>query len=148
MSATGNSIGNGVGRVADVVWALLDTDQVSRMLDIKVLSADEGRARARMQVRPDMVNGHRILHGGLVFTLADTVFACAANSFGPAAVTAAADVQFLRPAYLGDVLIAEAAIRSRSGRTIICDVTIRRGDEVVAEFRARGSLLGERSSAQ
>lgn len=144
MNAAVDDIDN--GRVADAVRALLDTDQVSRMLGIEVLAADRGSALARMPVRPDMVNGHRILHGGLVFTLADTAFACAANSFGPAAVTAAADVQFLRPAYLGDVLTAEAAVRSRAGRTMICDVTIRRDDEVVAEFRARGSLLGERSA--
>ncbi|MGO4616993.1 hotdog fold thioesterase [Nocardia sp. 2YAB30] len=116
------------------------------MLGIEVLSADQGSALARMPVRPDMVNRHRILHGGLMFTLADTAFACAANSFGPDAVTAAADVQFPRPAYLGDVLTAAAAIRSRSGQAMICDVTIQRANEVVAEFRARGSLLGERSA--
>lgn len=136
------------GHIVDAVRALLETDQASRMLGIEVLSADQGTALARMPVRPDMVNGHRILHGGLVFALADTAFACAANSFGLPAVTAAADVQFLRPAYLGDVLIAEASVRSRSGRTMVCDVTIRRADDVVAEFRARGSLLGERNAGQ
>lgn len=145
MNAAIDDIDN--GRVVDTVRALLDADQVSRMLGIEILSADRGSALARMPVRPEMVNGHRILHGGLVFTLADTVFACAANSFGPA-VTAAADIQYLRPAYLGDVLTAEAAVRSRSGRTLVCDVTIRRSDEVIAEFRARGSLLGERSAGQ
>ncbi|WP_433715978.1 PaaI family thioesterase [Nocardia sp. CA-084685] len=131
-------------RVVDAVHELLATDQVSRTLGIEMVSARQGRASARMPVRPNMVNGHNILHGGLVFTLADTAFACAANSFGPAAVTAAADIQFLRPAYLGDVLTAEAIVRSRSGRTMVCDVTIRCADEVIAEFRARGSLLGER----
>lgn len=131
------------GHVTDAVQELLSTDKVSRLLGIEVLSADQGRAIARMKIGPDMVNGHSILHGGLLFTLADTTFACAANSLGPA-VTASADVQFLRPAFLGELLTAEATVRASSGRTLICDVTIHRNGEVIAEFRARGSQLRER----
>ncbi|MEU1984523.1 hotdog fold thioesterase [Nocardia sp. NPDC019395] len=148
MSASAVSGNQGNAHIADAVHALLDTDQVSRSLGIEVPSAAQGRAVARMRVRPDMVNGHRILHGGLLFTLADTAFACAANSFGPAAVTAAADMQFLRPALLGDLLTAEAIVGARSGRTLICDVTIRRDDDVLAEFRARGSLIVARHPGQ
>jgi phenylacetic acid degradation protein PaaD len=94
-----------------------------------------------MTVRPDMVNGHELAHGGLVFALADTAFACACNSWGPATVAAGADITFLRPARLGDVLEAEARVRTRRGRSGIYDVTVRREDEVIAEFRGRSTEL-------
>ena len=63
-----------------------------------------GTRRARMVVRDDMVNGHDIAHGGLVFALADTAFACACNSWGPVTVAAGAEIVFVAPARLGDVL--------------------------------------------
>ena len=66
-----------------------------------------------MTVRPDMVNGHDIAHGGLVFALADTAFACACNSHGPVTVAAGAEIVFVAPARLGDVLEAEAVERTR-----------------------------------
>ncbi len=94
-----------------------------------------------MTVRPDMVNGHDIAHGGLVFALADTAFACACNSHGPVTVAAGAEIVFVAPARLGDVLEAEAVERTVFGRTGIYDVTVRRGAEVVAEFRGRSHRL-------
>ena len=133
-------------RVASSVRTLLDTDRSSEMLGIQVLFAEHGQACAQMLVREDMVNGHSVAHGGLVFSLADTTFACAVNSFGPLVVTAAADIAFVRPAFLGDLLTAEAELRTRLPRSVICDVTIRRGEEVVAEFRARGQQFGARST--
>ena len=116
-------------------------DEASRALGIEVLSHGEGRALARMAVRADMVNGHDVAHGGLIFTLADTAFACACNSWGPATVAAAAEIVFVAPALLGDVLTAEAAVRSRFGRSGIYDVTVRRGNDVIAEFRGRSQEL-------
>ena len=130
------------GEVAPSVRRMLAEDRTSAMLGIEVLAAGQGVALARMRVRPDMVNGHCIVHGGLVFSLADTAFACAVNSFGPAVVTAAADITFLRPALLDDDLVAEATTRRRSGRAVDCDVTVRRGGDVVAEFRGHGRQIG------
>ncbi len=98
-----------------------------------------------MTVRDDMVNGHAIAHGGLIFTLADTAFACACNSFGPVTVAASADIVFVAPARAGDVLVAEAALRTRFGRAGLYDVTVRRGGEVIAEFRGRSHELGPAS---
>jgi acyl-CoA thioesterase len=123
------------------VRVMLAADAASRALGIEVPAAGDGRALARMTVRPDMVNGHAIAHGGLIFTLADTAFACACNSWGPVTVAAAADIVFLSPARLGDVLVAEAAVRTRVGRHGVYDVTVRRGDEVIAEFRGRSTSL-------
>jgi acyl-CoA thioesterase len=116
---------------------MLADDAASAMLGIELLELAPGRARTRMSVRTDMVNGHGIAHGGLLFSLADTAFACACNSFGPVAVAAAADIVFIAPARVGDELTADAALRTRWGRHAIYDVTIRRGDEVLAEFRGR-----------
>jgi len=129
------------GQVVKSVRHLLSEDRTCELLGIQVESAAAGRARARMRVRPDMVNGHAIVHGGLVFALADTTFACAVNSFGPPVVTASADIAFRRPGRLGDDLIAEAVTRSREGRSVICEVTVRRGDEVIAEFSGRGAQI-------
>jgi len=126
------------GQVAKSVRRMLSEDRTRELLGIQVDSAADGRARARMRVRPDMVNGHAIVHGGLVFALADTTFACAVNSFGPPVVTASADIAFRRPGRLDDDLTAEAVTRSWQGRSVICEVTVRRGDDVIAEFSGRG----------
>ncbi|MEP7180385.1 MAG: hydroxyphenylacetyl-CoA thioesterase PaaI [Pseudonocardiales bacterium] len=114
---------------------MLSQDAASRALGIDVLDAAAGRATARMQVRADMVNGHDIAHGAFVFAVADTAFACACNSHGPVTVAAAADITFVAPARLGDLLEARAEERTRFGRSGIYDVTVRRGDDVIAEFR-------------
>jgi acyl-CoA thioesterase len=123
---------------------MMAADEASRALGIELVAAGIGRATARMTVRPDMVNGHDIAHGGLVFTLADTAFACACNSHGPVTVAAGAEIVFVAPARLGDVLTAEASERTTFGRSGIYDVTVRRGDDVVAEFRGRSHRLAPR----
>ena len=120
---------------------MFDRDAASRSLGMELIDAADGRATVRMTVTPAMVNGHEIAHGGFVFLLADTAFACACNSHGPVTVAAGADVTFLRPARSGDLLTATASVRSRSGRSGIYDVTVSRGDEVVAEFRGRSRAL-------
>jgi acyl-CoA thioesterase len=125
----------------DPVIAMLAADRASAALGIEVVEHGPGWARARMTVRPDMVNGHDLAHGGLVFALADTAFACACNGWGPATVAAGADISFVRPARAGDLLEAEARVRTRAGRSGIYDVTIRRGDDVIAEFRGRSTEM-------
>jgi acyl-CoA thioesterase len=119
------------------VEAMLASDAATRMLGIEVLEHGQGRARAEMTVRDDMVNGHGLCHGGLIFSLADTAFACACNSWGPVTVAAGADIAFVAPARRGDVLVAEARVRARYGRNGIYDVTVTCGDRLVAEFRGR-----------
>lgn len=121
--------------------AMMARDEASRGLGIELVDHAEGRAVTRMTVRTDMVNGHAVAHGGLIFTLADTAFACACNSYGPVTVAAAAEIVFVAPAHAGDVLTAEAAVRTRFGRAGIYDVTVRRGGDVIAEFRGRSHEL-------
>ncbi|WP_231608228.1 hydroxyphenylacetyl-CoA thioesterase PaaI [Streptacidiphilus albus] len=117
-------------------------DEASRNLGIELLEVAAGSARLRMAVTATMVNGHGIAHGGYLFLLADTAFACACNSFGPVTVAAGADISFVAPAHLGDLLTATAEERTSYGRSGIYDVTVLRGDEVIAEFRGRSRTVG------
>jgi acyl-CoA thioesterase len=119
------------------VQAMMKKDEASRGLGIELVEQGPGRAVTRMTIRADMVNGHAIAHGGLIFTLADTAFACACNSHGPVTVAASADIVFVAPAREGDVLVAEAVERTRFGRSGLYDVTVRRDADVIAEFRGR-----------
>jgi acyl-CoA thioesterase len=125
--------------------AMFAADTASRAAGIELLSEGRGRAEVAMTVRPDMVNGHGIAHGGYVFLLADTAFAGACNEEGSVTVAAGADITFLAPARTGDRLTAVAAMRSRRGRSGVYDVTVTRAgpdhDEVIAEFRGRSRSL-------
>jgi acyl-CoA thioesterase len=123
---------------------MLARDEASRMLGIEVLDYGEGWARAQLTVKDDMVNGHGTCHGGVIFSLADTVFACACNSWGPVTVAAGGDISFVAPARAGDVLVAEGRARARYGRNGIYDVAVTREGELVAEFRGRSREVGER----
>lgn len=124
---------------------MLADDHASREAGIEVLHAADGTATARMRVTGAMVNGHAIAHGGYVFLLADSAFACACNSRGPTTVAAGADITFVAPAHEGDLLHAEATERTLRGRSGIYDVTVRRGPEesaaVIAEFRGRSRSI-------
>ena len=116
-------------------------DAASHSLGIELIEAGNGEARVRMRVTPAMVNGHAVTHGGYVFLLADTAFACACNSHGPVTVSAGADISFLRPTRAGDVLVASARQRAANGRSGIYDVTVTCEGDVVAEFRGRSRVL-------
>lgn len=121
--------------------AMFAADEASRALGIELLEQGEGTATLRMTVTPAMVNGHSIAHGGYLFLLADTAFACACNSHGPVTVAARADIDFVAPAYEGDELVATARERTRFGRSGIYDVSVLRGDVVIAEFRGRSRSI-------
>jgi phenylacetic acid degradation protein PaaD len=128
--------------VTDSVTRMLAGDAASRALGIEVRDVGVGAATATMAIRADMVNGHGITHGAFVFAVADTAFACACNSHGPMTVAAAADITFVAPSRAGDVLVARAVERARFGRSGIYDVTVRRGDDVIAEFRGTSRTVG------
>lgn len=132
-------------RSAQVMW---DDDRASQALGMRLVSVGPGRAVLEMTVREDMVNGHAIGHGGLTFTLADSAFAFACNSYNRRTVAHECEVRFTAPTRLGDQLVAEAAERRREGRDGTYDVIVRREDVVVAEFvgrckEIRGTLFDE-----
>ena len=125
-----------------VVGAILHDDQATSMLGIVVVSADVGAACMEMTVRPDMLNGNQVCHGGILFTLADIAFACASNSRNQRAVTAAAQIDFLRRAVEGDILRATAVEISLGRRHGLYDVSIEnQHGEAVAVFRGRSSNI-------
>ncbi|MFJ6393995.1 hydroxyphenylacetyl-CoA thioesterase PaaI [Streptomyces sp. NPDC091972] len=116
-------------------------DTASKALGIELLSHSDGHAVLRMTVAASMVNGHGLAHGGYLFLLADTAFACACNSYGPVTVAAGADVTFVAPAREGDVLTATAREVISFGRSGIYDVSVTRGNTVIAEFRGRSRSI-------
>lgn len=123
-------------------------DEASQRLGIELVEVGEGTAVLRMTVTKAMVNGHGIAHGGYVFLLADSAFACACNSHGPVTVASGADVTFVAPVYEGDVLTATAEEVTRFGRSGVYDVSVRRGDEVVAVFRGRSRTIRDTQPEQ
>ncbi len=127
---------------------MFEADQASAKLGMELLDVGEGNAIVRMTITRAMLNGHLIGHGGYVFMLADTAFACACNSWGQVTVAAGAEISFIAPVGEGDVLTAQASERVRYGRSGIYDVTVRRGQDVVAEFRGRSRSTGQGSPAE
>jgi acyl-CoA thioesterase len=125
--------------------SMFSQDRASQALGMRILEVRPGYARLSMAVREDMVNGHQICHGGLIFTLADSAFAFACNTYDSVTVASAGSVDFLLPGRLGDELTATAEERSRSKRTGVYDVAVhnQRG-ECVALFRGRSHEIGGR----
>jgi len=124
---------------ARAMWA---ADAASRGLGMELLEARPGYSRVSMEVTGAMTNGHDICHGGFVFALADSAFAVACNTYDLPTVAAGADIVFIAAVGRGDRLVAEGVERVRYGRSGVYDVTVRRGEEVVAEFRGRARSLG------
>ena len=118
-------------------------DAASRALGMDALVIETDHAEVRMTITATMVNGHDIAHGGYIFTLADSAFALACNSRGETTVAAGGDITFVAAARRGDVLVAEARVRTAYGRSGITDVTVTREDDgaVIAEFRGRSRTL-------
>lgn len=122
--------------------SMLRDDRAStELLGMDVVEMTEGHAIVTMLVREDMVNGHQIVHGGLVFTLADTAFAMACNSESTLVVSSGADITYFSPGHTGDLLTATAAVRSQRGRSVICDVEVRNDGGIIAEFRGHGRIV-------
>ena len=128
-------------RCAEKMYA---NDAASQALGIRVEIPDAGAAIAHMSVRADMVNGFGVCHGGLLFTLADTAFAFACNAYDDMTFAAAASIDFLRPARLGDTLRATAREDYRGSRSGFYTVEVQnQADAVVAVFRGRSASRGE-----
>ena len=122
--------------------AMAAGDRTAQSLGIAVDEVGPGRATVRMTLREDMVNGHDIGHGGLTFTVADSAFSFACNSYNRRTVAAGAEIRFLAPTRRGDVLVAAATERERSGRDGVYDVTVTVGETVVATFVGRSKEIG------
>jgi acyl-CoA thioesterase len=121
-----------------VAAGMYERDRASQAMGMQIGAIGPGYAELTMPVRADMLNGHAICHGGFIFTLADSAFAFACNSYNLTTVASGCAIDFVAPAREGDVLTAMARERSVSGRTGVYDieVTNQRG-ETVAYFRGK-----------
>lgn len=124
-------------------------DPASQALGARVVSVGPGLAAMSMTVRADMLNGHKTCHGGFIFALADSTFAFACNSRNAATVASGCTIDYLAPAFEGDVLTATASEYSLAGRTGVYDVQVSNQDgKRIAIFRGRsyrikGQVVGE-----
>ena len=127
-------------RVGESMYA---ADEASKdTMGMELLACQPGRASMRMVVRPLHLNGHKICHGGFIFTLADSTFAYACNSRNHATVANGCTIEFLRPAHEGDVLTAEGVEQTLSGRHGIYDIRVsNQKGQAVALFRGKSTQI-------
>jgi acyl-CoA thioesterase len=132
-------------RVTAVMFA---RDRASQALGMRVTGVRPGWARLAMPVRADMVNGHGLCHGGLVFALGDSAFAFACNSYNDSTVGAAATIDFLSAAREGDELTAEATELWRTRRNGLYEIVVtnQRGERIALfrgrSYRVDGQVVG------
>jgi acyl-CoA thioesterase len=130
--------------------ALFARDCASQALGMRITAVSPGGARVVMRVRPDMVNGHGVCHGGIVFALGDSAFAFACNSYNESTVAAAVTIDYLLPARDGDELTAEASELWRTRRNGLYEIVIsnQRGERVALlrgrSYRIDGQVVSEK----
>lgn len=130
---------------ADIIERLAEVSPVAKHWGMQVLDAEQGLVQMAMTVRADMTNTQGNCHGGVIFSLADFCFGFAANSYNDRAVAASCDIKFLKPAAVGDRLVAKASEIWKQGRSGLYDVTITNQDgESIAVMRGHSRLVGGR----
>ncbi|XAS66686.1 hotdog fold thioesterase [Micrococcaceae bacterium Sec5.7] len=138
---------------------ILENDHASEWMGVEVLAFSDGHATIRMTLRQEMLNGFGMAHGGMIFAFADSAFALACNPASPTAaeadtitVASGVDINFLKPAFQGQVITAVADRRSSEGRSGLYDIQIFAADagatagntapgELIAEFRGRSRTI-------
>lgn len=165
--------------VSGITHPILKDDYASEWMGIEVVALDEGHATIRMSLRQEMLNGFGMAHGGMIFAFGDTAFALACNPANPGpgddgniTVAAGVDINFLKPAFRGQVLTAIANRRASTGRSGLYDIQIYAADpggptagpaatapaatvpgelptdiapgELVAEFRGRSRTISKK----
>lgn len=125
-----------------VADAMYPRDNAANALAIVIDDIGPGRARLRMTVRREMLNGHGLCHGGFIFALADTAFAYACNSHNHNTVASGCSIEYLAPAHEGDVLIATGEERVLNGRTGVYDIEVNTQDgRLIAVFRGKSHRI-------
>ncbi len=129
-----------------VAEAMYEMDAGSKNLGIRLEAVGAGWARMTMRVTANMLNGHRVCHGGQIFSLADSAMAFASNSRNRVCVAQFCSISFLRPGLAGQLLVAEAREQAGAGRTTNFTVEVREdGGEVIAVFAGATRRLGDRT---
>ncbi|MEJ7777496.1 MAG: hydroxyphenylacetyl-CoA thioesterase PaaI [Sphingomicrobium sp.] len=128
---------------AKVAHEMLAAEGTGPAWGISIDEARAGYARISIRLRDDMLNGHRIAHGGMVFALADTAFAYVCNGRNERAVAAQASIVFLGSAEAGETLVAEAEEVAAEGRSGVTRVAVRTDDgRTIAEFTGYSRTIG------
>lgn len=129
--------------------ALYDRDVATKHLGMELLDCAAGQSKVRMTVQDFMLQGHNTCHGGYMFTLADSAFAFACNSYNQPTVALGCSIDYVAPAFEGDVLTASCHEKSRGGRTGNYDVEIHNQQEQLIaifhgkSYRVRGEILSQ-----
>lgn len=129
------------------VDAMYANDRASKSIGITVDEVREGYARLNLPITAEMLNGHGICHGGFIFTLADTAFACACNTRNDVNLAQKCSIEYKRPGKAGNRLVATAEHKSQDGRYGNYQVTVTDQDgNLIALFeghscRVKGKLL-------
>jgi acyl-CoA thioesterase len=130
MSTTQDQLAN------EVVQKMMSEDRFSQWLGIEVLEIKEGYSRIRMTIRPEMVNGFGIVHGGVTFSLADSAFAFACNNRNNLSVALDTSINFTKPVHVNDTLTAEATELHNGSSTGLYQITIHNQyQKLVAQFK-------------
>lgn len=130
----------------DAMWA---NDRACQALGMRVVAVGPGTATMQMTVRPDMLNGHDICHGGLIATLADSAFAYACNAYNEVTVASGFSIDLFAPGREGDVLCAVATEQNKAGRTGVYDIEVsNQHGERIAVFRGRSYTLRGKAVAR
>jgi acyl-CoA thioesterase len=125
-----------------VAAAMFAQDRASQRMGMRIVRVAPGEAVLTMTVLDDMLNGHAICHGGFVFTLADSAFAFACNSYNENTVAAGCSIEFLAASRAGDVLPATARERHLRGRSGVYDIDVANQEgETVALFRGKSTRI-------
>jgi len=128
---------------SDVARALYERDPSARAFGIELVSADLDGSVVRMTVTEEMCNGYAMVHGGMTFLLADTAMAFASCTSNETALATSAQVDWLAPARVGQVLTATATRAWSGGKSTIWDITVGTDDgTTIALFRGRTRKVG------
>ncbi|NGP88492.1 hydroxyphenylacetyl-CoA thioesterase PaaI [Fodinibius halophilus] len=119
-----------------VVEKMMADDAFSQWLGIEVVDIEPGYAQLEMKVRPEMVNGFNVSHGGIAFSLADSALAFASNSYGRVALALENNISFTKKVMAGDQLTATTEELSLGRRIAVYNINIQnQDDDKVALFR-------------
>jgi acyl-CoA thioesterase len=121
---------------ANVVEHMMQHDLFSQWLGIKVMDVKDGYSKISMTVRPEMINGFGIVHGGVAFSIADSCFAFACNNRNVLSVALDTAINFIKPVHVGDVLVAEAIEIHNGKSTGLYQISIfNQNNHLVAAFK-------------
>ena len=124
-----------VTKAEKIVEKMMTEDKFSQWLGIELKEIKEGFSKIEMNVRPEMINGHGVMHGGISFSLADSAFAFACNTHGQKAVSIETSINHVKPVFAGDQLIATCEMESISKSVGYYLTRVTRGNELVGLFK-------------